>query len=100
MRKPIGVVHILISGQTTEHRLLQQSGQRTPRVPAVVAFQKGFTGQVGRCESVVQLPIRQQPGVLSDAAALELELQATVDIDPQGNVIRFTRCVAHRSVTE
>jgi hypothetical protein len=100
MRQAIGVVHILISGQTTEHRLPQQRGQQTPGVPAVVAFRGGCTGQVGKSESVVQLPIRQQPGAVGDAPAVALELQVTVDIDPQGNVLRFTRRVVHRAVTE
>ena len=100
MRKTIGVVHVLISGETTEHRLPQQPGQQMPCVPATATFRKGTTGQVGQPERVVQLPVGQQPGVGGDAAPMELQPQAAIETDPQGTLIRFTRWVVHRAVTE
>ncbi len=71
-----------------------------PGVPAAAAFRKGITGQIGQPEGVVQLPVGQQPGVGGDPAAVELQPQPTVEIDPQGTVIRFTRWVVHRAVTQ
>jgi hypothetical protein len=99
MRKAIGVVHILVPGQTAEYRLPQQPSQQMPGVPAPAAFRQRAAGQIGQPEHVVQLRFGEQAGVGSDAAALELQPQATIEIDPQGAVIGFTRRVVHRAVT-
>ena len=98
MRETISVVHILIAGETAEYRLPQQPGEEMARVATSADFRQRATGQVGQPERVIQLPVGQQAGVGGDAAAVELEPQATVEIDPQGRVIRFTRRVAHRTV--
>ena len=51
--------------------------------------------QIGQPERVVQFAIGQQSGVGGDAVAVEFQLQAAVEIDPQRAVIRFTRWVFH-----
>jgi hypothetical protein len=100
MRQALGVVHILIAGEAAEHGLPQQPGQEMAGVPPTTAFRQHATGHVGQPEGVVQLPVGQQAGVGRDTAAVELQLQAAIEIDPQGAVIRFTRWVVHRAVTQ
>jgi len=64
-------------------------------VPATAAFRQRRTGQIRKVERVVQLAVSQQSRVGDDAAAMEFQLQAAVEIDPEGLVIRFTRRVFH-----
>jgi hypothetical protein len=42
---------------------------------------------------VIQFALGEQPGIRSDLAAVELQLQATVEIDPQMKVSGFTHRV-------
>ncbi len=100
MRETLGVVHILIAGEAPEYGLPQQPCEEMAGVPATAAFRQRAAGQVGQPEGVVQVPVGQQPGVGGDAAAVELQPQATIEIDPQGAVIRFTRRVVHRASTK
>lgn len=95
MGQTIGVVDVLVPGQTAEYRLPQQPSQQMPGVPATAAFRQRAAGQIGQPKGVVQLPVGQEPGVRRDAAAVDLQLQPTVEIDPQGAIIRFTRWVGH-----
>jgi len=99
MREALGVVHILIAGEAAEHRLPQQPGEEMAGVATSAGFRQRATGQIGQPERVVQFPVGQQASVGGNTAAMELELQATVEIDPQGTVIRFTHWVVHRAVT-
>gem|GEM_PF-2148657 len=52
-------------------------------------------GHFGRPESIVQFPVRQQPGVGSDLGTVELQLQPTVNIEPQNPRFPFTHRVSH-----
>jgi hypothetical protein len=97
--QPIGVVDILVAGQAAEHGLTQQPGQQVTGVLAAAAVRENTPGQIGQAEGVVEFAIRQQPGVGSDAAAVEFEPQAPVEIDLQKAVIRFTRRVFHARAT-
>ena len=44
---------------------------------------------------VIQSSVDQDAGIGGDAAAVEFQLQAAVEIDPQGAIVRFTRWVLH-----
>jgi hypothetical protein len=50
---------------------------------------------VGQTERVIQLAVRQQPGIGGDRGATKLKPQATVEIEPQRTPVRFTRRVRH-----
>src|SRR5215212_1501817 len=56
--------------------------------------------QIDQPQRIVEVAVGEQPGVGGDAAAVELQLQAAVEIDPQGPVVRFTRRVFHGAATE
>jgi hypothetical protein len=51
-------------------------------------------GRRGQAEGVVQLAVGEQAGVGGDPGAVELELEAAVERDPQG-FVGFTRRVRH-----
>ena len=49
--------------------------------------------RVGQAQRVIQLAIRQQPGIGGDHAATKLEHQTPVEIELQRAPVRFTRRV-------
>ena len=65
----------------------------------MAALRQRRASQIGQPERVVQFAERQQASVGGDAAAMEFQLQAAVEIDPQTAVIRFTRWVFHEPTT-
>ena len=96
----LGVVDVLVAGEAAEHGLAQQPGQQVAGVPAAAALRQDAAGQIGQPQRVVEVAVGEQPGVGGDAAAVELQLQAAVEIDPQRPVIQFTRWVFHGAATE
>jgi hypothetical protein len=54
---------------------------------AVTTVRQCCTGQIGQSDSVIEFAVGEQSSVGRDAAAVELKLQAPVEIDPQSVVI-------------
>jgi len=77
------IVHVLIAGQTTEHGLAQQARQQVARVLAAPQVRQGRAAQISQAKDLVQLAVGQEPSVGGDRAAVELALQAPVEIDAQ-----------------
>lgn len=100
MRQPVGIVDVLVSGEAAEHGLAQQPGQHVTGVLAPATVRQHAGGQVGQTQSVVQFAVGEQSGVGRDPAAAELQLQAPVEPDPQGAVVRFTRRVFHERTAD
>jgi hypothetical protein len=90
-----GVVHVLVTSEAAEHRLPQQAGQQVVGVLASTAFRQDTAGQISEAECVIQFSVDQDAGIGGDAAAVEFQLQAAVEIDPERPIIRFTRRVFH-----
>jgi hypothetical protein len=55
----IGVIHILVVAEPSEHRLTQQAAQGVPTVPA----RARIGASVGQAKGVIQLAIDQQPAI-------------------------------------
>ena len=53
--------------------------------------------EIGQAENLVQLAIGQEPSIGGDLAAVEFQLQAAVEIDPQMGFSGFTRRVTRGS---
>ncbi len=51
-------------------------------VRAAPQIRQHHPAEIGQAENLVQLAASQEPSVGGDLAAVELELQATVKIDP------------------
>ena len=56
---------------------------------------EGVAAQRCKAERVVEFPEREQAGVGGDGGAVEFELQATVEIEPETSALPFTRRVPH-----
>jgi hypothetical protein len=65
-----------------------------PDVLATPALGDSRHGHRGQAEGVVQLAVGEQAAIRGDPGAVELELEAAVEGDPQG-FFRFTRRVRH-----
>jgi hypothetical protein len=84
MGQSVGVVDIFVASEATENRLAKQAGQQMPGVLAAPSIRQRLPGEIGQRKGVVELAVGQQTGVGSDPAAVELQPQAAVEIDPLG----------------
>ena len=93
--EPVGIVHVLVSGKPTEHRLPQHADQIVPTVPACASISQTLPGDGHQAEHIIKLPERQQTSIGGDAGTVELQLEAAVEIEPRSVRFRFTRWVRH-----
>jgi hypothetical protein len=94
--EPLGVVHVLVAGEPSEHQLARQTDQQVTTVLAGARVGERVATRVGQPEGVIQLAIGQQSRIGGDHAAAKLKQQTTVEIEPQRTPVRFTRRVRHR----
>ena len=59
----VGIVHILVSGQSSEHRLPEQSVKPMERVLPGAAVSQRLRRQIGQAEHVIKLAHHQQATV-------------------------------------
>ncbi len=75
---------------------------RRHAVPSILAAVrlswKRPPGRLGQAKGIVELPIGEQPGVGSDLGTVELQPEATVKIQPQKPLFRFTHRVSHINI--
>ena len=71
------------------------SHQIMPPVPARAAINQVLSRDVHKAERVIKLAIGQQSGIGGDAGTVELQLEATVEIEPESSAFRFTRWMHH-----
>jgi len=96
MRQTLGIVDIVVAGETAKYRLPQKPCQQMPGVPAAPNLRKSIARHHARPEHLIQLAIRKQTGVGGGLAAVEFQLQAPVKTDPQRPSVRFTHRMHHR----
>jgi hypothetical protein len=82
MAQPVGVVHVLVAGQPSEHRLTQQTSQPMTTILASARVGQSIGACVGQSQAVVQLAIGKQPCIGSNRRAAKLKHQAAVEIEP------------------
>ena len=83
MPKPLGVVDILITGETPEYGLPQHADKRMPAILAGADVGERFTRHRGETERVVEFSIGKQTGVGGADRATKMHHQATVKIYPE-----------------
>ena len=93
--EPIGVVHVVVPAQASENRLAELPNKTVAAILPTAAVRERVPGHVAQSESIIQFPVRQQPGVGSDLGAVELKLEPTVKIQPQNPRFQFTHRVSH-----
>ena len=64
--QPVGVVHVLISGETSIDGLTQQSDNVVPAVLARPAVSQDIARQGGEAKGTIEFPIGEQTGVRRD----------------------------------
>jgi hypothetical protein len=69
-------------------------------VPAATQIRKTRSRARRQAERLVQLAIGKQPGIRGDVAAVELQLEATIEPELNRVFSRFTRWMSHAGTTE
>ena len=64
-------------------------------VLAGARVRQSIGARVGQAQRIIQFAVSQQPGIGGDRGAGKSQQQTTVEIEPQGAVVRFTRRVPH-----
>ncbi len=95
--EPVGVVDILVAGETPIDGLAKETDDAVPAVPARAAIREHAARQCGQPERVVQFAISEQPRVGGHPRSVELQFQAAVEKGPEWPMIRFTLRVPHPS---
>jgi hypothetical protein len=93
--EPVSVIHVLVSGKPTKHRLPQHSDQIMPTVPARASISQTLPGDGHQAERIIELAIGKQPCIRCDTGTVKLQLEAAVEIEPSSVLFRSTRWVRH-----
>jgi len=91
----VGVVHVLVPGEAAEYGLTELGEQRVAPVLPGAWMVEQVSGQRRQAEGVVGFTEREQASVGGDGRAVELQLQAPVEIEPETILLAFTRRVIH-----
>src|SRR5680860_1891052 len=81
--EPVGVIDIIVAGKAAEHRLTKLPRHAVPSVLAGTTVLQKTPGNLGQAKGVVKLPISEQSGDRCDPGTVELQIQATDEIDTQ-----------------
>ena len=98
MPQPLGVVDVLVAGQSPEDGLPQKTDKGMPAIPPRARIGEDIARHGAQTEGIVQFAVRQQSGIGGDAGAVELQLHAAVEIEPEGAIACFTRRVRHHGL--
>ncbi len=93
--EPVGIVHVVVAAKASEPGLTELPDKTVATVLSTTGVGEHVPGHVGQSESIIQLPVRQQPSIGSDLGTVELKLEPTVKIQPQNPLFRFTHRVSH-----
>ena len=97
MAKTFGVVDILISRKSPEHRLPQHTDKRVPAVLSRACVGEPLAGRVRKTERVIKFTVGEQTGVRGNDRTAKLEHQPAVKVELERLAARFTRWVRHES---
>ena len=93
MAQAFGVIDILVSSKSSEHRLPQQSDESVATVLSGACVGTHIASHGAETKGIVEFTASEQPGIGGDPRAMELKLEATVEVEPQRVISRFTRWV-------
>ena len=95
VRQPVGIVHVFVASQSSEHELAQLCDQRVAAILARPGIRKSSSGQLHQPKRIVKIPKREQPSVGRDLRAVKFQLQVGIKRDPESGPICFTRRTVH-----
>ena len=99
MRQPVGIVHILVPCQAPEHGLAELSNQGVASVRAGAGVRQNLSSGLAQTKGIVEFAAGQQTAIRRDLRAVELQLQAGIERDPESGSVFFTRCTVHLQPT-
>ena len=92
---PVGVVDILVAGEAAVDRVPQQAGQQMLLVLSPALIRQRGPGSFGQAENLIQLSVCKQSGIGGDLVAVEIELRAPFEFEPENVIVEFTRWKFH-----
>ena len=95
MTQPLGIVHVLMAGQPSEHRLAQKTRQPMPAILAGTRVGQPVSRRAGQVQRVIQFTASWQSSIGGNRRTAKSEHQAAIEIKPQSAYIRVTRRVRH-----
>ena len=93
--EPVGIVHVVVPAKASENGLAELPDKTVATVLPATGVREHVPGNLAQSDSIIELPVRQQPRIGSDLGTVEFQLQPTVKIQPQNPVFRFTHRVSH-----
>src|SRR3954469_4814013 len=91
MRQPVGIVHILVSGEPPEHRLAELSNQGMASVRAGAGVRQHLSSGLAQTKSVIEFAAGKQTTIGRDLRSVEFQLETAVERQPKINTLRFTQ---------
>jgi type III restriction enzyme len=89
MAQSLGIVHVLVSGEATEHGLPQHSDKCLPAVLTGSRIRERFPCHRAEAERVVEFPIGKKPGVRGHGRAAKMQIKRRSKSSlstPSGNI--------------
>ncbi len=77
----LGVIHVIITANTSENRLAELTGHTVPSVLTGTAVLKNSLGNLAQAKCIVKVPIDEKPTIRGEPGTMEFQLQAAVKID-------------------
>ena len=99
VRQPVRIVHILVACQAPEHGLAELSNQGVASVRAGAGVRQNVSSGLAQTKGIVEFAAGQQTTIGRDLGAVELQLQAGIERDPESGSVFFTRCTVHLQPT-
>ena len=79
----VGIVHIIVSAETTKDGLTVLPDHAVPPVLAAEGVGEDIASHLGKYDGIIEFPIGKQSSVRCDLRCVKFRLQATVRIDPE-----------------
>ena len=93
--KPVGIVHVLVPGQSPEHGRPALGRQAVAAVLAGPGIGETLSGQVCQAERIIEISKREQTSIGCHSRPMEFQLQAGIERDSENGTAFVTRYTVH-----
>ncbi len=93
--EPVGIVHVVVAAKASENGPAELPDTTVATVLPTTGVREHAPGNLAQSESIIQFPVRQQPGIGSDLGTVELKFESRVKIQRENPTSRFTHRVSH-----
>src|SRR5512134_422543 len=95
MPEAVGIVDVFVAAEPPEGGLAEQPDHPVLSVLAGSGIDQALAHDLRQSERIIEFPKGKQASIRRDLRAVELQLQPTVEIEPQHPGFAFTRRVSH-----